>query len=178
VRTQVNEDIHLARLIKEHKLKLRVVENADLTVARMYHSLGELFHGWSRIFYGALGSVRKLAVSISSIVFLTLLPWIGLVVALIGCTVAPAGQKEPWIAAACGWGAVVILVQVAAFRLYRVFSVRWLYSLGYVLAATVLLVILCNAVLKVLGLSVTTWRGTTYVGGRVLPSAEGTPSNR
>jgi chlorobactene glucosyltransferase len=178
VKTQVNEDIHMARLIKEHNLRLRAVENADLTVARMYHSLGELFHGWSRIFYGALGSVPKLFVSISSIVFLTMLPWISLVVALIGCIAAPAGQKEPWITAACGWGAVVVLMQVAALRLYRVFNVRWPYSLGYVLAATVLLGILCNAVLKVLGLSVTTWRGTTYLGGRVLPSAEGTPSNR
>jgi chlorobactene glucosyltransferase len=178
VRTQVNEDIHLARLIKEHNLRLRVVENADLTVARMYHGFGELFHGWSRIFYGALGSVPKLVVSISSIVFLTLLPWISVVAAWIGCVAAPAGRKGPWIAAACGWGAVVILVQVAALRLYRVFRVRWWYSLGYVLAATVLLGILCNAVLKVLGLSVTTWRGTTYLGGRVVASAEGTPSNR
>jgi hypothetical protein len=178
VRTQVNEDIHMARLIKEHNLRLRVVENADLTVARMYHSLGELFHGWSRIFYGALGSVPKLAVSISSIGLLAMLPWISLLVALIGCIAAPAGQKEPWIAATGGWGAVVVLMQVAALRLYRVFKVRWPYSLGYVFAETVLLGILCNAVLKVLGLSVTTWRGTTYLGGRVLPNVEGTPSNR
>lgn len=50
VRDKVNEDMHLARLIKEHGLNLRVVRNRGLYSVRMYTSFQSILRGWSRIF--------------------------------------------------------------------------------------------------------------------------------
>jgi chlorobactene glucosyltransferase len=168
VQTQVNEDIHLARLVKVHGLRLRVVENEDLYVARMYRTPREFWRGWSRIFYGSIGSVWKLLLSMASILVLTLLPWVSLIVAVLGAAASSAGQAGEWTEAAWVWAGVVVLVQLAALRLYRIFRVGAGWSLGYLPAALTTLGILGSAVLKVLGVTATTWRGTTYLGDQVV----------
>jgi glycosyltransferase involved in cell wall biosynthesis len=171
VRTQVNEDMHFARLVKMHGLRLRVVENEDLYVARMYRAPRELWRGWSRIFYGSIGSVWKLLLSMASILLLTLLPWVSLIVAVFAAACSPTGQAGEWVKAIGAWAIVVALMQLAAVRLYRIFRVGAVWSLGYPLAALTTLGILFSALLKVLGLTATTWRGTTYMGDQVVQQA-------
>ena len=60
VRSEVNEDMHLARLTKRMGYRLQVIQNDDLYVTRMYATLGQTWRGWSRIFYGCLGTLRRL----------------------------------------------------------------------------------------------------------------------
>ena len=63
VRRQLNEDLHMAKLIKQQGLRLRVVQNDGLYLTRMYRNFHETWRGWSRIFYGCFGTVRQLLIS-------------------------------------------------------------------------------------------------------------------
>ena len=72
VKEEVNEDMHLAALVKAAGLKLRVIRNAGLYLVRMYSSLGEIVRGWGRIFYGTFGTLRRLTISFAVLAVLGL----------------------------------------------------------------------------------------------------------
>ena len=163
VKTEVNEDVHMARLTKEHGLKLHVVQNDDLYKTRMYDSLANIWRGWSRIFYGCFGSFRRLLVSLTLLLMFSVFPWFSLaasgVMALLDKT-----SGIPWLVI-CAVSLLVVIVQQSVIaRFYRLAkSSVWLtptYIVGAVLAAGMLI----NAILKLNGRTATTWRGTTYRG--------------
>ncbi|MFH0982218.1 MAG: glycosyltransferase family A protein [Planctomycetota bacterium] len=168
VRTQLNEDMHMARIAKERGYVLRVIRNTDLYVTRMYASLGAAWRGWTRIFYGCLGSFRRLFIALMVLTLLSLSPWVGLLVA--GAGVYGAGEGE--LAAGWRWllgvsAVVVILEQSVIARFYKLVRMPGLYSVGYPLGALITWGMLVNAMLKLGGATTTTWRGTTYRAGRL-----------
>lgn len=164
VRTEINEDIHMARIAKQLGLKLRVVENDDLYRTRMYRTPAEAWRGWSRIFYGSLGSLGRLLTAAMLLIVFSLFPWISLAIALIGCGWARAGDAAWWEAAAIAWAGVILVKQAVAWRLYGVLRMGRVWSLTYVLGGAITLSMLVNAVFKTVGATSTTWRGTTYRG--------------
>jgi len=168
VRTEVNEDMHLARLAKEGGHRLRVIQNDDLYRTRMYSSFGQTWRGWSRIFYGCLRTFRRLSLAMLLLTAFSLLPWISLLAGLVGLAVAGGGgEAAPWHWLAGLAGVVVLLEQSVMLRFYRVARSGRVWSLGYVVGAGLCCGMLFNALLKRLGATGTTWRGTTYRGDRV-----------
>ena len=167
VRTELNEDIRLADLAKRHGFHLRVVENGDLYRTRMYRTPAEAWRGWSRIFFGSLGSLRRLATAALMVMLFSILPWASFAAALIGCQGATTANPSPWIAAGWAWLAVVTLQQAVLWRAYSVLRVASPWSFTYVLGAVIALGMLVSAMFKVVGASATTWRGTTYRGDRL-----------
>jgi glycosyltransferase involved in cell wall biosynthesis len=162
VRDAINEDIRLARRTKEAGLRLRVVENEDLYVTRMYRSFTGSCRGWARIFHGCLESVPKLVLSLVSTVLHGVLPFTCLLIAVGGWLAAPAETRAQWATSLGAWGVVAVLALSGMSRLFRVFRVPVGYVAAYPLGAVVLSGMLFSAILKTVGLSSTTWRGTTY----------------
>ncbi|MGB2987099.1 MAG: glycosyltransferase family 2 protein [Phycisphaerae bacterium] len=163
VRTKVNEDIQMARFAKQMGLRLRVVENDDLYRTRMYDSPLAAWRGWSRIFYGCLGSLTRLSSAASVLILLSIVPWVSLITALTGLVLADVSSVRLWAFAACVWLVVVVLEQLVTWRVYAVLRVEPVWSLTYVLGAIVTLGMLVNAMFKTIGATGTTWRGTTYI---------------
>lgn len=162
VRSQVNEDMHMARAAKQRGLRLFVMQNRDLYQTRMYDNLGAIWKGWSRIFYGCFGTYRQLALSFLVLLTLSVLPWAS---AAATWLLIEAGASEPawwWIAAIAT--ATVLAQQSVIWRYYRMTGANPWLAPTYVLGAVIGLGILINAVLKVNGRTTTTWRGTTYRG--------------
>jgi chlorobactene glucosyltransferase len=169
IKTEVNEDMHMARLAKSAGLRLFVVQNEDLYVTRMYSSLKQAWHGWSRIFYGCFASFKKLIVSILVLTIASLAPFLSLVVGLIGWWSASDVTAEHfgWIAIA---SAVAIAVQHSLlFRYYRLCHADRRYLPTYTLGAFIAFGMLIHAMLKQGGRASTTWRGTTYRGSQLEP---------
>lgn len=167
VRNEMNEDVQMARLAKQMGLGLRVVENDDLYRTRMYDSLPAAWHGWSRLFYGCLGSLRRLSAAALLLALLCILPWASLIIALVGLQSTEVGRATEWSLAAYLWGTAVTLMQLVMWRVYGILRAGRLWSLTYALGASVVVGMLINAMFKVVGARPTTWRGTTYRGHRL-----------
>lgn len=163
IKTEVNEDIHMARIAKSKGFRLQVIQNDDLYTTHMYSSLGAAWRGWSRIFYGCLGTFRRLLVALLVLTVFSLGPWISLLIAALGCHGAGIGEAASWwrwmlIASA----ATVTIEQSVIARFYKLVRMPVAYSIGYPLGAVITWSMLVNAMLKLGGTTTTTWRGTTY----------------
>ena len=166
-RTELNEDVQMARAAKRTGLRLRVVENDDLYRTRMYDTPREAWRGWSRIFFGCLGSAPSLFLAAFLLVAFCIVPWASLIVAAVGTTFADTGSAVPWGLATGVWLSVVVLMHLVTWQVYAMLKVRPVWSLGYVLGAIATSAMLVNAMFKTTGVTRTTWRGTTYRGDRL-----------
>jgi hypothetical protein len=161
VKDQVNEDMHLAERLKRQGRRLRVVRNEGLYLVRMYTSLRGILRGWSRIFYGTFGTLRRLTLSLFVLAFMGLLPYTA---ALIGLIAAATGGRPRGPLLALGLvGAAAAAMQITVVRRFRRLTggrpeLAWTYALGCVVAALALM----GAVGKLRRGSQVTWRNTTY----------------
>lgn len=169
VRTEVNEDMHMARLTKEAGRRLHVMQNDNLYLTRMYASLGDTWRGWSRIFFGCFGTFRRLMVSTLVLCFASLLPWASLAVA--GTALLFGASGAGWSSVAGAAAATIVAQQTVMWRFYAVSGCNPRLAPTYVLGAVIALGMLLNAMLKLAG-GTTTWRGTTYRGADLVTPIE------
>ena len=160
VRQELNEDMRMADLTKKAGLRLRVVRSHGLYVVRMYTSLKRILRGWSRIFYGTFGTLKRLSLSILLMGMMSLLPY--LTVGL-GVGMWLAGKNDPWIQACAMTGGIVVMLQLAAiFRFYRLADARaslfWTYPLGCLMGLTCLVL----ALRKLRPGAQVVWKSTPY----------------
>ena len=165
VKTEVNEDMHMARLTKQSGRRLHVIQNDDLYLTRMYANFGECWRGWTRIFYGCFGSFRRLAVSALVLSLSSIMPWCSLFAGLVGWLVADEGSAWRWIFLASV--AAIVMQQSLLVRFYRVNRASSWYVPTYFIGAVIAFGMLLNAMTKLGGLRTTTWRGTTYRGDQL-----------
>lgn len=167
VRTEINEDMGLARRAKDAGRRLVVVSNDDLYTVRMYESLTEIWRGWTRIFYGCFGSVWRLVVSIALLMFFSLLPWAALVCGATKGWGHESAGSEAWRLLAWMAGAACVAQLSLMIRFYALNRSHPLYGLLYPVGAAFTCVLLINAALRKASGGTITWRGTTYRGDRV-----------
>lgn len=161
VRDQVNEDMHLADLLKRDGKRLRVVTNEGLYAVRMYDSLGAILRGWSRIFFGTFGTLKRLTLSLLVMLMMGLLPY---ATAILGFAAAGAGWEPAWLWWTCGaFGAAAALMQLSViFRYYRLVSAVPALAWTYPLACGIVSMMLVRSLAMLRPGAKLTWRGTSY----------------
>ncbi len=168
VRTEVNEDMHLARLAKARGQKLQVIPSEGLYTVRMYSKFSEIWRGWSRIFFGCFGTFRRLIVSLFTLICANFFPYLSALIALVVLLVkgwSAAGASWQWVAV-LSW--ICVLLQMTAIaRFYRISRISPWLAPTFIVGAAVVIGILINAMLKLNGRTTTTWRGTVYRGQEV-----------
>jgi len=171
VRTEVNEDMAMARLAKRKGQRLFVIQNDGLYTVRMYTTFRQIWRGWSRIFYGCFGSFRRLRLTAIMLAVMNIIPYASLLLA--GGAVLVNG----WTAAGAGWQAVGVCSLLAAVaqqsvivRFYRLSKVGGWLGPTFVLGAVICVGILISAMFKLGGRSTTNWRGTIYRASTVVKS--------
>ena len=177
VRRQLNEDLHMAKLIKQQGLRLRVVQNDGLYLTRMYRNFHETWRGWSRIFYGCFGTVRQLLISAGFMTVVSLLPWISLIAGWTAVA-AGAGGRWNWVA---GLSTAAIVAQMSVLtRFYRISKSPVRYVITWPVGAALCVGMLISAIFKTLGLTGTAWRGRVYTEGQATAAvqAAGKPVER
>jgi len=163
VKTELNEDIQMARLTKQLGRRLYVTHNDGLYVTRMYSSLSEAWRGWSRIFFGSFGCLRRLLISLIVLVVMSVLPFVSLAVSAAGWLFSGDQSRRDWMLVLISSLILVITLESVVYRLMKLLQTpRWTF-ITYPLGAVLALGMLINAMTKYAGAS-TTWRGTTYRG--------------
>ncbi len=153
---QLNEDMHFARLAKERGLRIRAIRGDGMYTCRMYTGIGQIWNGWTRIFYCAFGTLPRLLVSVIFLSVFSLLPTLSLLLSPF-CGAAAGG-----IALAAGLAFVA--QQSILWRFYALSRARPWWALTYPLGAALCLAMTINA-LRRYGGAATHWRGTVYHGG-------------
>ena len=159
VKDKVNEDMHMAARIKAAGRRLRVARNQGLYRVRMYASLKAMVRGWSRIFFGTFGTLRRLTLSLTAIVLMGILPY---VVAMIGAAAVAAGLGQPALWCLLAGLTAVAMQQSVIWRFYRLIGARaelaWTYLIGNLFAAAAVVI----AMTKLRKGAQVVWRNTTY----------------
>ncbi len=168
VRTQINEDMHLAKLAKAKGQRLFVMQNEDLYTVRMYSRFREIWRGWSRIFFGCFETFRRLRITLVMLLTTNVFPHLSLLIA--ACVLAVKG----WSAVGSGWQFVavagllaVLAQQTVIVRYYRLSQANPWLAPTFIVGAVVCVGMLVNAMFKLNGRTSTTWRGTTYRGNHL-----------
>ena len=161
IKNILQEDLALAHLVKQKKLGLLVARSSGLYVVRMYTSLKQIVHGWTRIFFGSFPTLRSLGVSLVLIFMMGFWPYVSAALGIIFLT-AGANPTGGWWACSLA-GITAGLIQLSVIhRFYRLIHADprffWAYPLGCLL--TILALVL--AMFKHRRGAKFTWKGTTY----------------
>jgi cellulose synthase/poly-beta-1,6-N-acetylglucosamine synthase-like glycosyltransferase len=161
VRDQVNEDMHMAARVKWAGLKLRVMRNDGLYTVRMYSSLKQILRGWSRIFYGTFGTLRRLTASLVLLIVMGLTPYAA---AAFGWIAWALGAEPAGLMLACAIvGTVAVAAQISVMlRWFPLCNARAELGWTYLLGCGVATVALVQAMGKLRRGAAVTWRNTTY----------------
>ena len=164
VKGEVNEDMHMAAILKRAGLNLRVTRNDGLYKVRMYTSLGAITRGWSRIFYGTFGTLRRLCTALAVLLIVSLLPY---VCTAVGLSLAGGASEAAGWWAACGFaGAATVMIQLSVmFRFYALVGARKSLFFTYPLGSLIAIYAVISALLKLRKGATVTWRGTSYTSG-------------
>jgi glycosyltransferase involved in cell wall biosynthesis len=159
VRTQVNEDMHMARLAKQAGRRLRVVRSQGLYRVRMYTGFREIWRGWSRIFYGCFGTLPRLLISVAFLSLFSLSPYLTLLAAPL--------TGAAWPAFSLAALAAIVSQQSVLWRFWALSEIRPAWALTYPIGAAICLGMTFSAITRLGGVRATTWRGTTYRGNEL-----------
>jgi cellulose synthase/poly-beta-1,6-N-acetylglucosamine synthase-like glycosyltransferase len=171
VRTEIVEDIALARLVKRSGRRLLNAIGKDLFTTRMYTTLPQMAKGWRRIYYGAFKSPAWLTGVIALTFLFTLLPFLTLAHASLEMAL---DEPAPWLVAEWALSLGILGLLFITMRRYLVMARAnpW-YLLFYPLAVVLVMGFQFGALLRALGFGTVTWRGTTYKGNKVVAGAGG-----
>jgi len=169
VKAQVNEDMHLARLAKQAGLRLVVAQGEDLYTVRMYSTLAQIWRGWTRIFYGCFGTFRRLRISMLMLLATNVFPYTSFVLAAVMLTGRGwAGAGLHWQAVGATSALAIVLQQTVIVRFYRLSHASPWLAPTFIVGACFCIGMLANAMLKLGGRTMVTWRGDTYRGETVV----------
>ncbi len=162
VRERIIEDYALGELFKGAGKRIRLLVGFDIVSTRMYKSLAEIWQGWSKNFYIAIGS-PLLALSLALLLFIiSVLPALLLFGGLIGLLTAGPTHAALWLLGAGVVQFTVLLLMRLQWN--GILKLSPLWSLSHPLGALVVEAILINSMVRILSGRGVTWKARTYAG--------------
>jgi chlorobactene glucosyltransferase len=161
IRGEVLDDYAMARLVKGHGYRIMWADGRDWMQVRMYHSLGEIWEGFTKnVFFAANESLAK--VLLGAVLFLGL-AWGPF--ALTGLAVAwlVTGSGGFWPSLALSLGGLGILWQVVrGAGIAAALRVPLAYGVLHPLGVSVFVGIMFGSAFKVLSGRGVAWKGRRY----------------
>lgn len=158
---EVNEDMHMAGLVKRNGHQLVVARTSDLYSVRMYTSLKEILNGWTRIFFGTFGTLRRLVVSLMVMLLVSISPYL---LTAFGFSVFASGHvsgKWPLVCGCVGLAAVCLQISVI-FRYLKLLRGRPWLAWTYIVGCFMCVYTLVSAILKLRPGAQLVWKNTSY----------------
>jgi chlorobactene glucosyltransferase len=156
LRGEIVEDVAFARLLKrDGRFRLYLADGEALVRVRMYRSLRELWHGFTKNMYaGAGGDASKIAGGATLLALLSAVP------AALALDAALRGRALRALKALLVLGCGVAVTQRALRRTLLPVSLAWYAPVGYAFCAAIAL----NSAARVLSGRGVAWRGRRYSG--------------
>ncbi|GAC1407416.1 MAG: glycosyltransferase family 2 protein [Candidatus Velthaea sp.] len=157
VRDRIVEDVELARRIKrDGRFRLTIAGGEELARVRMYHSLREIWDGFTKnVYFGAEGRADRLILGLAFMSAISLLPPVLAINAL--------AKRRPFEAAEALAASAATMASAAwaidAVRLDR--RLGWFQPLGTAVMAAITI----NSTARILSGRGVEWRGRRYEGG-------------
>lgn len=154
VRTEVLEDVMLAKNAKLNRLSMLVADGKSLFSIRMYHSLEEIWLGWRKnMFLAMKGSVTRTLYYVGVILCFVLTPYLVVIGNLW------VGTGEMWIGGSL-FGLMLTLVTGVGLCQQLNLGRRnvFLFPLGAIMMSAIML----NSMAQIVFFGKTEWRGRTY----------------
>jgi chlorobactene glucosyltransferase len=160
VRTQVVEDVHLARNALAHRMKVRVVSAPELAACKMYASVKQLINGWNRIYYCMVDSgVERLWGLVSMLLVFSVLPYAVLATAIVALV---CGVSSVFAQAVLALAIGHEVGQLTLYgRFYRKYGISLRFLPARIIGVFVMLYVLGKTI-RTCRTHEVTWRGTTY----------------
>jgi len=160
VKDEVNEDMHMADIVKSSGRKLRVLRSDGLYKVRMYTSFKQIIRGWSRIFFGTFGTLKRLTISFLLMAIMGLLPYAAALVGFLGYSLGGGSTT----ALACGIaGLAGVTMQLSViFRYYRLLGNAGALAITYSMACVITLWVIVISMTKLRAGATVTWKSTSY----------------
>ena len=159
VKDQVNEDMHMADIIKKSGKKLRVIRGNGLYEVRMYTSFKQIIRGWSRIFFGTFGTLKRLIISFLLMAVMGLLPYAA---AIVGLLLFHSNGSTEGLTCGIAGLAGVVMQQSVIFRYYRLLGNAGTLSITYAMACFITLYVIIISMTKLRPGATVTWKSTSY----------------
>ena len=161
VRSELLEDIAIAKVLKAARYRIATAYAPDLSTTRMYSTFGEITRGWARIFYYGFG--KSLAAVLLGFVLIVVFSIMPFVVAFSSAwrIFSGHGSGLMWALFAVSFG-TCLAIYAALWRIFELTRSSRLFIPLYPLAALISAYVMLKAFFLPFSRKGVTWRGTTY----------------
>lgn len=160
VKDALVEDVWLARLVKKHGLRLRVMDGKELAATRMYRSLREIWEGFSKnLFPGFRYSLAAIMLVMFFNVATSVAPFVVAVAGLFGPSALGLSLSDSWVQLTLAQAALLVAIRV---MLSLRFSLAFLPIVLHPVAMAIVVGIAANSVRWTLFAGGLRWKGRTY----------------
>jgi chlorobactene glucosyltransferase len=173
-RTEITEDIAIARAVKTSGQKLAVLQTDGIYRTCMYENVHESWKGWSRIFYGALPQ-KALILSVVRLIVCTIIPTWGLLIGLVASSCGVSFSNE-WNGILTAVITAVTLQQIYSYLISRAIGGSLLWSLASPIGHLALAGMLMRALMNHTGIATTQWSGMVIRRGQLVTAPPQTPA--
>lgn len=158
IKNDIQEDMTMARLIKEKQQGLFVTRNSGLYSVRMYRSLSEIINGWTRIFYGSFRKFARVLTTMLLVTFASVLPPTVAIIAFIKYLDDPSHWLPCVITAILS----TTLEISAIYRYHKICGANKYLACMYPIGCLILDYILIRSTLKHRRGATIAWKNTSY----------------
>lgn len=160
VKDALVEDVWLARLVKKHGLRLRVMDGKELVATRMYRSLREIWNGFSKnLFPGFRYSLAAIMFVMVFNVATSVVPFVVAVAGLFGPSALGLSLSDSWVQLTLAQAALLVAIRV---MLSLRFSLAFLPIVLHPVAMAIVVGIAANSVRWALFAGGLRWKGRIY----------------
>ncbi|HNX27274.1 MAG TPA: glycosyltransferase [Phycisphaerae bacterium] len=158
IKNDIQEDMTMARHIKENHQGLFVTRNSGLYSVRMYRSLPEIINGWTRIFYGSFRKLTRVLTTMFLLTFASVLPPAMVIIALL----AYLGDPTHWLPCVITALASTSLEISVIYRYHKICGANKYLACMYPIGCLILDYILIRSSLKHRRGATIAWKNTSY----------------
>jgi len=159
------DDRDLARTVKEHGYKLRLVDGRELVSVHMYQGLRDTWRGWRKnVYLGNRGGIVFFVLQLIGLPMISVAPFLLPLLAYITRKRRKGGISSSEAQAA----ATLELSSLLAYRIWlnKQLGIPWFYAFTHPLAGTIFAGILAQSAWRILTRSGVDWRGRYYHNGK------------